>query len=163
MDGADSSEAVVSEEGREDVGADQTEEMISSEPADADQIGTPELPSGEGQTEGEQGEIEAGGHEVGEEGATHPMDNGQEVRETEGGEVEVMTEPTADEEKEGEGKGEEEEREAEGRVEEESQKEKADEEQEISYDYEELKSEPEAVNLSTDISLKLQYPSQSLV
>ena len=83
------------------------------------------------------------------------------MREAEGGQVEVMTQSKVDEEKEEEGKGEEEEREVEERVEE-GQQEKA-EEQEISYDYEELKSGPEAVNLSPDISLKLQYPSPSML
>lgn len=167
MDGTDSSEVVVSGEGQEDVGADETEEKGSNEPgeaADTDQIRTSELPSGEGETAGEPGEKEgeeAGVHEeVGEEGAIHPGDNGQEVGETEGGQVEVMTQSKVNEEKEEEGKGEEEEeeRKVEGRVEEEGQQEKA-EEQEITYDYEELKSGPEAVNLSPDISLKLQYPS----
>ena len=111
MDGTDSSEVVVSEEGQEDVGADETEEKVSNEPGEAvdtNQMGTPGLPSGEGQTAGELGEKEEepGGHEeVGEEGVTHPGDNGQEVGEAEGGQVEVMTEPKVDEEKEEERKG----------------------------------------------------------
>ena len=78
MDGTDSSQVVVSEEGQEDVGAD---EKVSNEPgeaADTDQIGTSEPPSGEGETAGQLGEKEeeeAGGHEeVREEGATHPGD-----------------------------------------------------------------------------------------
>ena len=40
--------------------------------------------------------------------------------------------------------------------------EKGEEEKEINYNYDELKSGPEVVNISEDVYLELQYPPPSL-